>query len=111
MIRHTFDDLLDELAEKVDPFWQDCQTQKANLRTFFVSNSSAIANALLEITDGRIKEVSSKISFVHTVRCVQRRSSILGMRCLGLLIWSASTLLKIVVTCTTIVPHMFGEDQ
>ena len=25
MIRHTLDDLIDELAVKVDPFWQTCQ--------------------------------------------------------------------------------------
>ena len=60
MIRHTFDDLLDELAEKVDPFWLECQNEKANPRTFFVRNSTGIANALLEITDGRIKRSKFK---------------------------------------------------
>ena len=60
MIRHTFNDLIDELAVKVDPFWHDCQAQGANPRSFFVSNSDPIANALLEVTDGRIKRSKFK---------------------------------------------------
>ena len=60
MMRHTFDDLLDELAVKVEPFWQDCQAQGANPRSFFVTNSTSIANALLEVTDGRIKKSKFK---------------------------------------------------
>ncbi len=64
MIRHTLDDLIDELATKVDPFWQECQTQGANPRTFFTSNSTAIANALLEITDFR----ASQSKFKNIVR-------------------------------------------
>jgi hypothetical protein len=60
MIRHTLDDLIDELAVKVDPFWQDCQSQGANPRAFFTTNSTAIANALLEITDGRAKQSKFK---------------------------------------------------
>jgi hypothetical protein len=53
MIRHTLDDLVDELAAKVDPFWIQCQEQSANPQTFFTTNKVAIANALLGITDGR----------------------------------------------------------
>lgn len=64
MIRHTLDDLIDELATKVDPFWQDCQAQGANPRSFFTSNSTAIANALLEITDFR----ASQSKFKNIVR-------------------------------------------
>lgn len=64
MIRHTLDDLIDELATKVDPFWQDCQAQGANPRAFFTSNSAAIANALLEITDFR----ASQSKFKNIVR-------------------------------------------
>ncbi len=64
MIRHTLDDLIDELATKVDPFWQDCQAQGANPRAFFTSNSGAIANALLEITDFR----ASQSKFKNIVR-------------------------------------------
>jgi len=64
MIRHTLDDLIDELAVKVDPFWQDCQAQGANPRTFFTQNSTAIANSLLEITDGR----ASQSKFKNIVR-------------------------------------------
>jgi len=60
MIKHTLDDLIDELAEKVDPFWQDCQKQGANPRTFFTANSTSIANALLGITDGRAKQSKFK---------------------------------------------------
>ena len=53
MIRHTLDDLVDDLATKVDPFWAQCQDERANPQTFFTTNQVAIANALLEITDGR----------------------------------------------------------
>ena len=60
MIRHTFNDLIDELAVKVEPFWQDCQSQGATPRSFFVTNSTPIANALLEVTDGRIKKSKFK---------------------------------------------------
>ena len=60
MIRHTFNDLIDELAVQVEPFWQDCQNQEANPRTYFVSNSTLIANALLEVTDGRIRKSKFK---------------------------------------------------
>ena len=60
MIRHTFDDLIDELAVKVEPFWQDCQAQGATPRVFFVTNSTSIADALLEVTDGRIRKSKFK---------------------------------------------------
>jgi len=64
MIRHTLDDLIDELAVKVDPFWQDCQAKGANPRAFFSSNSAVIANALLGITDQR----AARSKFKNIVR-------------------------------------------
>ena len=53
IIPKALDDMLDEFAGKIDPFWQDCQTQQADAVSFFTKNSNAIANALLSITDER----------------------------------------------------------
>lgn len=55
MIRHTLDDLVDELAAKVDPFWLKCQEEGADPARYFTSNKVAIANEFLSITDGRAK--------------------------------------------------------
>ena len=60
MIRHTLDDLLDELAVKVDPFWQLCQSEGAVPQAYFETNKVAIANALLEITDQRAAQSKFK---------------------------------------------------
>lgn len=57
----TLNHLLDDFAKKVDPFWLDCQTQKADPRAFFTKNGTAIADALLSITDGRARNASGPI--------------------------------------------------
>lgn len=50
--------LLDDFARQVDPFWAKCQEEKADARSYFVKNGSAIANALLKITDDRAKKAA-----------------------------------------------------
>lgn len=55
MIRLTLDDMLDELAEKVDPFWQECQDSGADAGQFFQRKKVDVANALLGITDVRME--------------------------------------------------------
>lgn len=56
MIRHTLDDLLDELSANVDPLWQECQSKNADPVQFFVAQKVAVANAMLAITDKRAQE-------------------------------------------------------
>ena len=73
MIRHTLDDLIDELAVKVDPFWQTCQEQGANPQVFFNTNKVAIANALLEITDQRAAQSKIK-SIVRAYRSLRPKA-------------------------------------
>jgi hypothetical protein len=51
----TLNHLLDDFAKKVDPYWADCQAQKADPRAFFTKNGTAIADALLSITDDRAR--------------------------------------------------------
>ena len=57
----TLNHLLDDFAKKIDPFWLDCQAQKADPKSFFVKNASLVANALLSITDGRARNASGPI--------------------------------------------------
>ncbi len=61
MIQAAMDGLLDDFSAKVDPFWQECQAQKANPRVFFSGKKSEIANALLGITDERAKRTPHKV--------------------------------------------------
>ena len=51
----TLNHLLDDFAKKVDPFWAECQAEKADARSFFSRKGPAIAEALLSITDGRAR--------------------------------------------------------
>jgi hypothetical protein len=57
----TLNHLLDDFAKKVDPFWLDCQAQKADPRGFFGKNGASVADALLSITDGRARNASGPI--------------------------------------------------
>lgn len=57
----TLNHLLDDFAKKVDPFWADCQAQKADPRGFFTRNGTSVADALLSITDGRARNASGPI--------------------------------------------------
>lgn len=61
MIPMAMNHLLDDFAAKVDPFWQDCQKQGKDARTFFTGKKVEIANALLGITDDRARRSSHKV--------------------------------------------------
>jgi hypothetical protein len=47
--------LIDDFAAKLDPFWLDCQAQKADPRAYFQRRGNEIAQALLGITDERAR--------------------------------------------------------
>jgi proline dehydrogenase len=53
MIPHTIDDLLDEFADKVDPFYQAAKDAKQPVDAYIAGHAVDIAEALLQITDGR----------------------------------------------------------
>lgn len=53
MIGRAMDDLLDDFALRVDPFWQECQESGAKPASFFSSRRVEIANSLLAVTDER----------------------------------------------------------
>ena len=55
IVPSALEDLIDDFALKVDPFWQDCQSTGQNAGTYFVAKKIQIANALLEITDERAR--------------------------------------------------------
>ena len=55
MIRITLDDMIDEFAVKVDPYWLECQEKGGDAQQFFVSRKVEVANSLLTITDERAK--------------------------------------------------------
>jgi len=55
MIRFTLDDMIDEFAGKIDPFWLECQNNGENPDQFFRAKKIDVANALLSITDERAK--------------------------------------------------------
>lgn len=67
MIPMAMNHLLDDFAAKVDPYWQECQAQGADARTYFTSNKHKIADALLTITDARADRSSHKV-LVSTYR-------------------------------------------
>src|SRR5262245_35783534 len=54
--------LLKEFADQLDPFWEEAKT-KADPHGHLVSIKSKVADALLSVTDGKIK--SSKSSIVR----------------------------------------------
>jgi hypothetical protein len=60
MIRYTMNDMIDEFALKIDPFWLECQNSGQDAKTFFVSKKVAVADALLSITDERAKVSPNK---------------------------------------------------
>ncbi len=53
--------LLDDFAEKVEPFWQTCQAEGADPKRYFTQHGGEIANALLGITDARAARAKNKI--------------------------------------------------
>jgi hypothetical protein len=61
MIPMSVDALLDDFAVQIDPYWDRCQSAGTPPRQFFQSNGSAIANALLQITDQRAQRSTQRI--------------------------------------------------
>jgi hypothetical protein len=61
MIGMAMDGLLDDFSAKIDPFWAECQEQGATPRSFFSDRRSAVANALLSITDDRASQSRHKV--------------------------------------------------
>lgn len=57
----ALDHLLDEFAGQVDPTWSRCQEGRHDPRAFFVQNGTAVANALLSITDARAQRASGPV--------------------------------------------------
>ena len=55
MVRFTLDDMIDDFAVKIDPFWQECQDSGSDANAFFTRRKVDVANALLAITDERAK--------------------------------------------------------
>ncbi len=53
--------LLDDFAAKVEPYWQDCQAQGKDARSYFTAKKTEIANALLGITDARAQRAKNKV--------------------------------------------------
>ena len=53
MIPHAIDDLLDEFADKIDPFYQAAREAKQPVDAYIAAHAAEIAEALLSITDGR----------------------------------------------------------
>jgi hypothetical protein len=53
VIPHAIDDLLDEFADKIDPFYQAAKTAQQPTDAYIASHAADIAEALLQITDGR----------------------------------------------------------
>jgi len=53
MIPHAIDDLLDEFADKIDPFYQAAKDAKQPVDAYIAGRAADIAEALLQITDGR----------------------------------------------------------
>ena len=61
IIPSALDDLIDEFADKVDPFWQECQQAGEAPESFFVRRKVDVANALLQITDAKSERSPNKV--------------------------------------------------
>ncbi len=61
IVSKAMDDLLDEFAEKIDPFWIECQKGGHNPEQFFSQKKSQIAESLLSITDERANNSKHRV--------------------------------------------------
>jgi len=52
--------LLKEFAEKLDPLWEEAKA-KSDPHGHFTSNKAKVADALLSVTDGKIKTAKSSL--------------------------------------------------
>src|SRR5512136_321936 len=53
IIPHAIDDLLDDFADKIDPFYQKAKETKQPTDAYIAGHADEVAEALLSITDGR----------------------------------------------------------
>ncbi len=53
IIPHAVDDLLDDFAEKIDPFYQKAKETKQPTDAYIAGHADEVAESLLSITDGR----------------------------------------------------------
>jgi len=61
MIPMSIDALLDDFCAQVQPFWESAQSSGSGTRAHFQSNASAIASALLSITDARADKSTQRV--------------------------------------------------
>jgi hypothetical protein len=61
IVPKALEDLIDEFAVQIEPFWQDCQNNGEDAQRYFVRRKVDIANALLSITDGKANKSKHKI--------------------------------------------------
>jgi len=61
MIPMSIDALLDDFCVQVQPFWEEAQTKGLDARVHFQAQSSAIASALLSITDARAERSTQRV--------------------------------------------------
>ena len=61
IIPSALDDLIDDFADKVEPFWQECQQAGEEPEAFFVRRKVDVANALLQITDAKSERSPNKV--------------------------------------------------
>ena len=73
MIRESMDALLDDFSEKVEPFWQECQSSGDAARTYFSRRKGDVANALLSITDKRANQSKHRV-LVRTYKSLRGKA-------------------------------------
>ena len=61
MIPMSIDALLDDFCLQVQPFWEDAQSKGLSAHAHFQAQSSAIAAALLSITDARAERSTQRV--------------------------------------------------
>jgi hypothetical protein len=61
IIPSALEDLVDEFAVQVEPFWQDCQSEGSTAEPYFVRRKDDIANALLQITDAKSERSPNRV--------------------------------------------------
>jgi len=61
MIPMSIDALLDDFCTQIQPFWEEAQTKGLSARAHFNTQSSAIAGALLAITDARANRSTQRV--------------------------------------------------
>jgi hypothetical protein len=59
-IAEVVDRLLPEFVEKLDPIWADAEGSGKPV-DYFLSHKSQVAEALLSVTDGKVKEAKSSL--------------------------------------------------